>query len=164
MNAIALAERAEAWLEPGDTPEPEALAELFAWWLAARGAAALPPAAAIDPFALRPMLGRLLLVDVEPGDDPRRPRFPVRLHGTELVERFGYSLARRSLADVPDPGYAAVAQIACTRVVKHRRPYWNRYDPPIDAKPLWYRSLILPFRAAESDDVARLMLAFVFDD
>lgn len=84
---------------PADIRSP-ALRGLWSYWHGLRAGGALPGRAAIDPFALRPWLGHLLLMDViDNGRD-----FRYRLHGTVLVQLFGSDLTGRlvSRLDLPD--------------------------------------------------------------
>ena len=59
----------------------------------------MPSRAMFDPFALRPWLGRLILLDVIDGGED----FRYRLHGTWLVELFGRDLTGKRLSELRYP-------------------------------------------------------------
>jgi len=68
--------------------------KLYEWWLARRGARAMPARADFDPTHMRGMLGYFSFVEVLPGG-----RFRFRVDGTEVVAATGVDMTGR-MADL----------------------------------------------------------------
>ena len=100
LGSLSTGHDDEAWSAPALAPAAVGalpLRGLWAHWNAARRGGDLPGRATIDPLALRPWLGRLLLMDViDNGRD-----FRYRLHGTALVELFGADLTGTLVSALP---------------------------------------------------------------
>lgn len=131
----------EEWVSDNTTFPIPAFGVLYSWWKAECGAALLAPASAITPATLKPYLGNLLLV--QPLDVP--PRFYVRIHGSNLVQRAGYNLDKRFLDDIPQLDFRTLAQRSFGRVFGEGKPLYTLRYRLIDDEVFKYASLFLPF-------------------
>jgi hypothetical protein len=125
-------------------------------WLAARGEAALPPAAAIDPFALRKALGYLLILEPNAAFDD----FRYRLYGSQIVEWYKRDMTGRWVSEFPSRAAAVYGQqYRALRLL--RRPIYCEHDasPDVSAMVRWCR-LILPY-AGEDGEIARILVSNV---
>jgi hypothetical protein len=158
-----LVERA---LEPfvKEAPEPNdctdgRLVTLLAHWNAARGGdssgSSVPPVAAIDPSALRFILGWLMIMEpLEDGAD-----FKYRLYGSAIAATTGRDLTGCKVSD-SFPIFAAWTIEVYRAALARRRPVLTRHSPrrlvPIDQ---WER-LILPY-AGRDGAIGRLLVGAV---
>lgn len=134
-----------------DFPRPQ-LKFLLEHWNALRGDAAMPPRKAVDPVALKPALGFIMLLDaVDEGWD-----YIYRLYGSEITPHVvrDYTGMRTSELVMSGHTYITHFYLACYRAVRLRRAplYTENTPPPSIAVKVWHR-LILPFadQAGEPD-------------
>lgn len=78
---------------------PEELVSLKALWHAKRGTRILPGRSDFTPEDLKPWLGNIAIIAVEPQPDGH-PRFRVALSGTTLDDYRGYSVTGRYLDEL----------------------------------------------------------------
>lgn len=137
--------------------QPDYMRALYDYWNAARGAADMPPASAIDPMLLpRGCLPYLSVLEVEQA--PFRLRS--RLCGTALVAQFGVDFTGSHLDETPGMDEQIARMEWCVRT---RRPYVVEDKltfSPRDYKR--YHVLILPFGDA-GQGVQRVVGAFAFE-
>jgi hypothetical protein len=136
------------------------LQRLFDYWGSKRGARAMPARADIDPLELGFIIGNVILVDVIEGDPPR---FRIRLHGTNLVERAGYELTGRFLDELPQPEFRELTRLSFTRVAETGEPLQLRRDRMLDGRSRRYETIILPL-SSEGTRVDMLLCGLVYDD
>ncbi len=136
---------------PPDIQMP-ALRGLWSYWNGKRVDGRLPGRDAINPFELRPWLGRLLLMDVvDSGRD-----FRYRLHGTGLVQLFGVDLTARLVSGLAVPDVDRLLNEARAAVAS--RDYVHIEATVVAEKQFVAISkLILPL-ATRGDDVDILMV------
>lgn len=132
-----------------DLPKPQ-LKFLLDRWNALRGDAALPPRKTIDPVALKPALGFIMLLDaVDDGWD-----YVYRLYGSEITPHVvrDYTGMRTSELVMSGHTYITHFYIACYRAARQRRAplYTENTPPPSIAVKVWHR-LLLPFADAAGD-------------
>lgn len=111
---------------------------LFELWASQRKGRLLPARSDFGPFALRPWLGQLHLLDViGAGAD-----YEYRIHGTAVAERFGEMTGRR----VSD--WAGAIRVAAFetygRVTRDGRPYLVRQNERARDRIVCNRRLVLP--------------------
>lgn len=126
-----------------DLPKPQ-LKFLLEHWNGLRGAAVLPPRKAVDPVALKPALGFIMLLDVvDDGWD-----YVYRLYGSEIAPHVvrDYTGMRTSELVMSGHDYITHFYIACYRAARLRRLalYTENTPPPSIAVKIWHR-LLLPF-------------------
>jgi hypothetical protein len=125
-------------------------------WLDARGGAALPPAAAIDPFVLRKALGYLLILEPNAAFDD----FRYRLYGSQIVEWYKRDMTGRWVSEFPSRAATVYGQqYRALRLL--RRPLYAEHDasPDVSAMVRWCR-LVLPY-AGEDGTIARILVSNV---
>ena len=110
------------------------------WW--DHGAdGGLPPLSIVDPLALKPALGYLMLLDVlDDGWD-----YHYRIYGSEIASRFGRDLTGRRTSDIVKTAYTGNFYIAGYRAVLARREalFTISSSPSYVAAVDWWR-LALP--------------------
>ncbi|MDX2102704.1 MAG: PAS domain-containing protein [Alphaproteobacteria bacterium] len=125
------------------------LRALLRHWQDRRTDGAIPDRTLLDPIALAPWLGNLLLIECLEGE-----RFRYRLYGTGFVEAFGREWTGHDLAELPPDQYARLreeylatleaGQPTCRR---HRArftvPLPGGAQPSGDVEMTWER-LVLP--------------------
>jgi hypothetical protein len=139
------------------------LRSLHAHWRAqARGN--LPGPAIVDPIALRPWLGHLLLVDVVGNGE-----FKYRVYGTAVAETFGEDMTGRSPGGFPPHHveiivgpYRAVAEDAKPRYTAHilairerKFAVWERIVLPIAGASARVEQLLVGIHRVRVSDFAR---------
>lgn len=123
---------------------------LLAFWNARRGAAAMPPRAAIDPLALWEWLGHLMLIESASDGE-----FRYRVYGTGLAEYYGRDLTGKTTAALRPEVRALVCQ-EYAAVCESRWPLLVTHTRRIREQRLPVEKLILPF-SADGTRVDRLL-------
>lgn len=119
-------------------PEP-LLAFLLEWWLEARGEAFAPPVEVVDPFALRPALGHLSLLDViDDGVD-----FRYRIHGSLTAARARWEWTGRRVSEIETP-LRFFFLVNYRAVTRRRQPLFSTHTPPAEVRMTAWHRLILP--------------------
>lgn len=136
-----------------------ALARLYAYWNAKRGAREFPSRADIDPLDLGYVLGCLMLVDV--AYDPIR--FRLRLYGTNLADRMGFDLTGRGLGEHPCAEFRTKVAQKWRETVETRQPTHAKVDAWMDDRRLSYESLRLPL-SSDGALIDMLLVAVVHLD
>ncbi len=146
------------------TPLPETLPPvldfLAGYWNGLSGAGpggGLPHLSQVDPFAMRPALGYVALLDaVDGGRD-----FRYRLHGSLLAEISGFDMSGKLLSEFAASGYVTEFGIAVDRAVcRRRQPVYTRRQPlGAERVTAWHR-ICLPL-AGDGAEVARLLVGAV---
>lgn len=125
-------------------------------WLDNRRGDDLPPAAAIDPTALRKALGYLLVLEPDAAFDD----FRYRLYGSRIVEWYKRDMTGHWVSEFPSQPAAVFAQqYRALKVL--RRPIYGEHDAPPEVSAIvrWCR-LILPY-ADEGGAISRILVANV---
>ena len=130
---------------------------LLTHWNEARGGATMPPVAAIDPVALKPVLGNIIILDVlEDGAD-----FRFRLFGTQVAEaaRFDWTGStvdemRRTLKGPGPAFYLAVYRA----LLRRREPVFTLNPAMAVFKDRFWARLVLPHGDATKNRVERILV------
>lgn len=126
------------------------------FWREQGGPARLPPSTAIDPLALGPALGYLMLLEpIDGGAD-----FLYRLYGTIVAEYAGIEMTGKRVWDVPAPLVAAYFVATYRAVLAERRPLFAHHATHHDIQIAQWDRLILPFAGADGG-VDRLLVGNV---
>lgn len=141
-----------------DNIKDRRLAALHAYWLERRGDRRFPSRGDIDPLHFKYLLGFIMLVDVL----PTRPRFQVRLHGSELVARAGYDLTGKFIEDIPSADYRSYVLDRCDGVIARGAPEVIRHDRVLDGRVHEYEALWLPL-SGDGRHVTMLLCALIYD-
>jgi hypothetical protein len=136
------------------------LRRLYEYWCEKRGDRMMPARADLDPLDMTFVIGNIILVDVIAGSPPR---FRVRLHGTNLVQRVGYELTGKMLDELPQTEFRKLAQESFTRVVTSAEPIAGKRDRVIDARFARYETIIMPL-SGDGEFVDRLLVGLIYDD
>jgi hypothetical protein len=123
-------------------------------WQSRAVGGALPGKDIVDPLALRPWLGQLLLVDVlNSGRD-----FAYRLYGTNVAETFGEDMTGRSPQGFP-PHHVQIIVEPYRAVASDGRPRRTAHIMTIrDRKFAAWERIILPIAGTDAK-VAQLLVA-----
>jgi hypothetical protein len=115
-----------AWNPSADQFDAGALRFLTTYWHGLAGAGDLPHLKQIDPFALRPALGYVMLLDlVDGGRD-----FRYRLYGTMIASIAGVDMTGKLLSEHPTDHYAVEFALASYRAAMQRRePLYTERHP-----------------------------------
>jgi hypothetical protein len=144
------------WDPPIDSIRPMPLRFTLDLWQQA-GRLGLPTPRFVDPIALAPALGYLLLVDaIEDGHD-----FVYRLCGTYVSAVSGFDMTRKRLSDQPASPYVREFSMALYRAAMIRREaVWSYYGPEQPVRTVAWERVILPLADA-SGTVCRFLVAIV---
>lgn len=145
------------WLDEQAKLDDPMLDRLAQYWRQARQGKALPPVAAIDPFALRFALGHLVVV--EPSRDS--VEFQVRLFGSKLAYRNGYDLTGKMLRDIPDVETRRATEQAAARVLFGMQPLLMQRHRLLEGEMVDYAALLLPFGDSTP---SRIIIALSYPD
>lgn len=116
------------------------LAWFYRAWQAARSDDGPPSRSFVDPLALAPLLGSIVLFDVI--GDPRRFRY--RLMGTDIADRIGSDLTGKWLDEHPAPAHREAIEALLTKVVETRQG-WQGWSERVIGGLSWpTRALALP--------------------
>jgi hypothetical protein len=149
LTAHGLAPPTVRW-DPGPADLPRApLPFLLDYWRERRGPFGMPPVEMVDPFALRPALGYLLLLDViEDGWD-----FRYRLYGSEIARHSKRDYTGLRTSDIAFTGVSRF-YLACYRAVLMRPvPLFTENAAPASVSVASWHRLILPL----ADDAGRVI-------
>lgn len=143
------------WSPALDQLPLEGLRFLLRFWNDARGLEALPPVSAIDPLALKPVLGNIIVLDVlDRGAD-----FRFRLFGTQVVEDARYDWTGSTVDEMrrilkgPGPAF----YLACYRaLLKRRVPLFTLSPAMAIFKDRSWARLVLPH--GDADGVHRILV------
>lgn len=141
------------WSPTAATVTNETMRFLIEYWHRLRGSDALPQAAAVSPFDLKPALGHIVLIDVL--DDGWNGRF--RLYGTKVAETYGRDMTGRCVSDIDGGNYVSAFFRALYRSAWLRREgfYTHHFPPAHVAIESWQR-LALPL-AGPDGQVTRFL-------
>jgi len=140
---------------PDDMEQQPLKFTLEQWSEAATGG--LPTTRFVDPLALVPALGYLLLVDVvDDGLD-----FAYRLFGSRISAVSGFDMTRKKLSEHPVSDYIREFSMALYSAVRLRRePVWSSYGPAMATTTTSWDRVILPL-VDEAGTVCRFLVAIV---
>ena len=117
------------------------LRRLYQYWERERGSYPMPTRESVDPIKMRYILGHVALIDVLAG----RPRFRVRLHGTELVSHLGSDLTGKTVEELPFADLRRLVLAWFSGVAERRAPHHEQIDQVVDGFARHFDALILPY-------------------
>lgn len=149
-----------AWSPAADALPAGPLRFLHDFWHGQREGEGLPGIDVVEPFALKPALGYIMLLDVL--DDGWDYRY--RLYGSAIAQRYGRDLTGRRTSDIARTAYTGIFYIAAYRAVLARRQplFTVSSSPPYVAAADWWR-LVLPLSGPDGA-IARLLVGNVPGD
>ena len=129
---------------PEKSTLPPTLQFLLEWWQGLPRQDDLPQAEAIDPLALRDVMGYLMILEPEAQDNGLDFRY--RLYGTAIAGRSGFDLTGKLISESNVDAAIKHYFIACYRAVVERRDalFAAHESPPEISVAAWSR-LMLPF-------------------
>ncbi|MCC7049052.1 MAG: PAS domain-containing protein [Alphaproteobacteria bacterium] len=147
--------------DPPEAELPEGpLRFLAGFWRRRRDGDALPGLDIVDPLALKPALGYLMLLDVL--DDGWDYRY--RIYGSEIAQRHGRDLTGRRTSDIARTAYTGLFYIAGYRAVLARRqPLFSVSSSPNYVAAVDWSRLALPL-AGPDRTITRLLVGNVPGD
>ena len=141
------------------TATPAPCGFTLAWWRDHAAGGVVPPPSVIDPFALKPALSHIVILEPMPDGD-----FRYRLYGTVVAQMSGADLTGKRVSDHIASIHVAEFLLAIYRAsAGMRRPILATRRPMgAEFVALW-TSLVLPFATA-SGEVTRVMTVPVATD
>lgn len=136
------------------------LRQLYDYWSAKRGEREMPARADLDPVDMTFVIGNVILVDVIAGTPPR---FRIRLHGTNLVERVRYELTGKMLDELPQVEFRELTQQSFTKVATTGKPLHAQRNRILDDRSRRYETIILPL-SGDASRVDMLLCGLIYDD
>jgi len=141
--------------EPADLSQRQAKFALAHWLGAASDG--VPSLRIVDPVALAPALGYLMIVEVV--DGARDVIY--RLIGTNLIAVSGFDMTRKRLSEHPMSSYIRDYSMALYRaVIARREPVWSHYGPAAAVATAAWERVILPL-ADDAGAIVRFLVAAV---
>jgi hypothetical protein len=117
----------------------------------------LPTIRLIDPIALVPALGYLLLVEVVDGGQD----FGYRLFGTHVSAVSGFDMTHKKLSEHPSSNYIRDFSLALYRAALLRRePVWSHYGPAMAVSTAAWERVLLPL-VDDEGTICRFLVATV---
>lgn len=137
-----------------DTLQNPVFAFAYDLWNRKRGGRSLPSRADFDPLELKPILARLMLIEVIA--DP--PDFRYRLAGTLARDLTGEELTGRRVLDLVPPQHGRLLWNSLCEMQVDRQPQYILLDIIVaSGEPLSYRVLRLPL-GADGETVDMVMV------
>jgi len=125
------------------------MAHLWTYWDARRGEAPIMDRAEFDAHEFRHLLGRINLVNIEPG---RPTRFRFRLYGSAIDAPLYSDMTTRTVGDMAEPRYADMIQRSYLQAVRLCRPVFTEVKADLgDGYLMHYCRLALPMSAGTGD-------------
>jgi hypothetical protein len=135
------------------------LRQLYDYWDGKRGARSMPARADLDPVDFRFVIGDVVLADVIDGEPPR---FRIRVHGSNLVDRVHCELTGKLLDEMPAPEFRDLVTRSFRKVVRTKAPLHVLAARPLDGRMQRYETIILPL-SSDSKRVDRLMVGMIYE-
>lgn len=142
-------------------PGPEhlkyrAIAAVLDYWNALPHVDGVADTLVVDPLALKPALGSIILLDViDQGRD-----FHYSLYGSRIAQVSGFDMTGRNLSELPtDAPIQTFFRAGYLGVVRHRKPLFTVHNAPEDIMIGKWHRLQLPL--GKNGDVRRLMVCNV---
>ncbi len=128
--------------DPGEEDLPvEPLRTALRYWQGLPRIEGIPNAADIDPGELRPVLGYLMLIDIDGETDD----FRYTLYGSKISRISGFDMTGKSVWQVPTTSsiqsFFAAGYLAARKL---KRPIYTVHDAPLSITAGQWHRLILP--------------------
>ncbi len=145
MEHVHRIKSAEIGRDTGLSDYPDLVLALEHWGRLCDGRR-LPPRGALDPADIKPLLPRVMLVDVLPGEPPR---FRYRLSGTAVCNAHGRDLKDLYPEDMQPPAYGRLIARHYLECCQRCEPLTHVIVLQTTEKQWSYARIILPFGDAE---------------
>jgi hypothetical protein len=131
------------------------LRDLYLYWDGIRAGRAMPARPDVDPYAIKPLLPHVMMLDVV--DGPAQPRFRFRLIGTAITTYAGRDWTGRFVGEGSYGDHADRLTIPHRQVVRTGRPFRNeQYAPWYGKEYQYYERVLLPL-SSDGDTVNILL-------
>lgn len=141
------------WSPDASTLSVPELAFLHEYWLGLPKAGSLARYDAVDPLAMRPALGNVMLLEA----DDEVLDFRYRLYGSRIAERAGFDLTGKFTRDVPThPAIGVLFRVCYAACARRQMPLFTRHVPPTSVGVVYWSRIILPL--ADATGAARHFL------
>lgn len=133
------------WCPKASDLPAKPLRHLLAYWSKLSGCGTVPNYRSVDPAAIRPALGFVMILDaIDRGQD-----FRYRLFGSSIARASGFDMTGRLLSSHPSSVYVIEFAIAATRAcIQRRLPLYTDRQPAGAKETMRWPRLVLPM----SDD------------
>ena len=155
QEVLSTIKAAELDLAAGLARYPD-LVRALDYWRSKRGTRFAPSREAIEPTEITDFLARVMLVDVEQGEDGEID-FQYRLSGTGICDVHGYDLTALRPRDLSPPDYGALVHEQYCNAVERRAPLAHVLALQTKTKQRSYARIILPI-SADGQSVTMLMV------
>jgi len=135
------------------------LRQLYAYWDGKRGERPMPARADLDPVDIRFVLGDVVLADVIDGEPPR---FRIRVHGSNLVDRVHSELTGKMLDEMPAPEFRDLVTRSFRKVVRTKEWLHVLAARLLDGRMQRYEAIILPL-SSDGERVDRLIVGMIYE-
>lgn len=126
--------------------------KVYDFWLAHCQSASMPLTEEIDILELEFAVGALSIIDVI----DQKPRFYLRMIGSQIVERNGIDNTGLIVDEMTDEAIRSILTSSYTNVFASAEPFWIERQTFTDDHIYVYECLILPMRNVEGQ-VTRLL-------
>lgn len=142
------------WTPEQDQLDDNRLQRLASYWREKADDQDAASISAIDPMEMRYVLGYIMLLDViDAGYD-----FRYRLYGTQISERFGKDVTKKTIRQFGDNEYIVNFFLGAYQAVTERRqPLLTVHYPKNASETESWTRLILPLKN-ENNEIARLLV------
>ena len=140
-------------LDPDLKFDDPRMADLLAYWNGKRGSRRMPSRADIDPLELKPHLGNLCLIDVEP--EPLRLRY--RLVGSHITQKMGRDATGRWYDELYSGELLRDILASFHWIIEHRAPL-RTYGQAFYPDRQFYRYEIINLPLSDDDDKINMVL------
>jgi hypothetical protein len=142
-----------AWNPAAEQFDASALRFLTEYWRGLAGPGELPHLRQIDPFALRPALGYVMLLDlVDGGHD-----FRYRLYGSMIASISGFDMTGKLLSAHPASPYVTEFALASYRAaVQRREPVYTERHPVGAVQAARWQRIALPL-VGDDGEITRFL-------
>lgn len=120
----------------------------------------LPQARAVDPLAMKPALGHIMLLDVLDGGAD----FRYRVYGSRIAQHSGFDMTGKRTSEIDTSKYVPVFFLCMYRAAMIRREaVYTRHNPPARVSVRTWDRLLLPL-AGDDGSVRRVLAGNVAGD
>lgn len=145
------------WEPAAETITAGQLRFLLQYWSSLMAGGRLPQQRQIDPLAMRPALGYVMLIDVVDGGHD----FRYRLYGSTIAQISQLDMTGRLMSEHPASTYVNEFGLAANRaIVRRRLPLYTERTPALAERTTRWQRLALPF-TDDTGAVTRLLVGTV---
>lgn len=138
-------------------PDPM-LARLLELWRSACDGSTLPRKSFVDPFALKFIIGNLVLFEID--SLTRLARY--RLSGTHIVDRVGMDLTGMRIVDITDERMAIEVQTAVNYCIEMRQPLFVSSARIVRKAEVTFIALMLPI-SDDGENITHILIGQLYE-